>query len=68
MKKTVILLVVLSLLVAGCIGGKTEEKTTTSVKEMTTQTTVEADVEMQAEDVDVPFIDENDTVEIGDML
>ena len=62
MKELFIILVVLSLLFLGCVG----EKTTEEMKSSTTLPGLDADYAL--EDADIPLMDENETVEIGEMI
>jgi PBP1b-binding outer membrane lipoprotein LpoB len=68
--KTAIAILMIAILVAGCMqGAQTQEKTTTTSEgRQTTIPVVEATSTVSVDDVPVPFIEENETVEIGEMI
>lgn len=61
MKEIFVILLVLTLLFLGCVSEKTTE-------EMVSTTLTGQDAEYALEDADIPLMDENDTVEIGEMI
>ncbi|MBN2014033.1 MAG: hypothetical protein JW778_02525 [Candidatus Altiarchaeota archaeon] len=60
MKKFLVFFLALSLLFLGCLDGGIEEKTPSS--------TTLASEDLSLEELDVSFMLENDSVEIGDMI
>jgi hypothetical protein len=65
MRALIAVLMALCLLTLGCLGGGGQEGT---AGQTVTQPSVEANQNVSLADADVPFIGENDTVEIGEMI
>jgi hypothetical protein len=56
------------LLAAGCVGDNAEKTARATTATMAAEQTAQAAQNYSFDDADVPFIDENDTVEIGEMI
>ncbi|MFH1055159.1 MAG: hypothetical protein V1744_03570 [Candidatus Altiarchaeota archaeon] len=66
MKRTVFFILALTLLVAGCVEDRGGVQTSTQEPAVSQPTAEPADYSL--DDADVPFIEENETVEIGEMI
>ena len=70
MKKAALMLsaLMLATVMAGCMSVNEKSPSTTAVKEGNTQPTVDGAQAVNVEEAEIPFIAENETVEIGEML
>jgi hypothetical protein len=68
MKALTVLFLMGCLLAAGCVGDKVEKTAAATTATMAAQQTAEAAQDVGFDDADMPFIEENDTVEIGEMI